>query len=188
MTKPFEIETLSQVKAISSPIRKKLMDLFCREALTTKQAAIILDENPTKLYHHVDCLKKAGFLKLVKTKRKRGTVEKYFQAVATDFKINPALFNPETTGNEATKEIYNLVRSNFEDALQEIKKSLTQKLKDKSGHYNPLVMKNSRIFFTKEKAEELVKVMEAWIDKNCDSDLEENSPHQLTMTIYPIVE
>ena len=44
-----------------------------------------LGEKPTKLYHHVDTLEAAGLIKLVKTKRKRGTVEKYFEAVAERF-------------------------------------------------------------------------------------------------------
>jgi len=43
------------------------------------QVAAQLGEPPTRLYHHVNALERAGVLKLVDTRRVRGTTEKYFE-------------------------------------------------------------------------------------------------------------
>jgi len=43
------------------------------------QVAAQLGEPPTRLYHHVNALERAGVLKLVDTRQVRGTTEKYFE-------------------------------------------------------------------------------------------------------------
>jgi DNA-binding transcriptional ArsR family regulator len=72
---------LEQVRALSHPLRLRLLELFAARARTAKQAAEELGEPPTRLYHHVAALEKAGLIRLCETKRKRGTTEKYFEVV-----------------------------------------------------------------------------------------------------------
>lgn len=43
------------------------------------QVAAQLGEPPTRLYHHVNALERAGVLRLVDTRQVRGTTEKYFE-------------------------------------------------------------------------------------------------------------
>jgi len=74
---------LEQVRALSHPLRLRLFELFAERPRTTKQAAEALGEAPTRLYHHVAALEKAGLVRLRETRRKRGTTEKYFE-VTTD--------------------------------------------------------------------------------------------------------
>jgi len=76
---------LEQVRALSHPLRLRLLELFAERPRTTMQAAEELDEAPTRLYHHVAALEKAGLVRLRETRRKRGTTEKYFEAVAHRF-------------------------------------------------------------------------------------------------------
>ena len=61
----------------------------------TKQVADELGEKPTRLYHHVSVLERAGLIRLVETRPKRGTTEKYFAAVAERFEIDPRAFSGE---------------------------------------------------------------------------------------------
>lgn len=70
--------TLTQVRALAHPLRLRLIELFASGPLTAKQAAQKLGQPPTRLYHHVATLERAGLLRLVRTRSVRGATEKYF--------------------------------------------------------------------------------------------------------------
>lgn len=76
---------LDQVRALSHPIRLRLLELFAAKPRTTKQAAEVLGEAPTRLYHHVAALARAGLIRLRETRQNRGTTEKYYEAAAHRF-------------------------------------------------------------------------------------------------------
>lgn len=76
------MQGLEQVRALSHPLRIRLIELFAQRPMTTKQAAELLGESPTKLYHHVAALESAGLVELRETRQNRGTTEKYFAAVS----------------------------------------------------------------------------------------------------------
>ena len=81
----YRITGMEEVRALAHPLRLRLLELFAQSPRTTKQAAEALGEAPTRLYHHVAALEKAGLVRLRETKRKRGTTEKYFEAVTKRF-------------------------------------------------------------------------------------------------------
>jgi DNA-binding transcriptional ArsR family regulator len=70
--------TLTQVRALAHPLRLRLIELFASGPLTAKQAAQKLGQPPTRLYHHVATLERAGLLRLARTRAVRGATEKYF--------------------------------------------------------------------------------------------------------------
>jgi DNA-binding transcriptional ArsR family regulator len=70
---------LTQVRALAHPLRLKLIELFAAGPLTAKQAAQKLGQPPTRLYHHVATLERAGLLKLARTRAVRGATEKYYE-------------------------------------------------------------------------------------------------------------
>lgn len=71
---------LDQLRALAHPLRLRMMELFAEGPRTTKQVAQQLGEPPTKLYHHVNALERAGLLKLSKTRQNRGAIEKWYGA------------------------------------------------------------------------------------------------------------
>src|SRR5260221_10320947 len=73
---------LEQVRALSHPLRLKLLEIFAARACTTMQAAERLGESPTRLYYHVAALERAGLVRLTETRRNRGATEKYYKAVS----------------------------------------------------------------------------------------------------------
>src|SRR5579859_7219489 len=83
----FWIEDLKQIKAVADPLRQKILSSLTDEPRTTKQVALLLGESSTKLYHHVELLERAGLIRLTHTLPKRGTTEKYFQAIASRFAV-----------------------------------------------------------------------------------------------------
>lgn len=75
-----ESNGLEQVRALAHPLRLRLLELFARQPRTAKQAAEVLGEPPTRLYHHVAALERAGLIRLKETRQNRGTTEKYYEA------------------------------------------------------------------------------------------------------------
>ena len=82
---------IEQLKAISEPLRARILTELCREEQTTKQVAERLGEKPTKLYHHVEQLEKAGLIRMTRTQPNRGTTEKYYLGVAKRFEVGKSL-------------------------------------------------------------------------------------------------
>ena len=81
----YTLKDLDQVKVLADPLRIRILEALLEER-TTKQVADLLGEKPTKLYHHVDALEKVGLIALSRTRQNRGTVEKYYLAVARTFR------------------------------------------------------------------------------------------------------
>jgi DNA-binding transcriptional ArsR family regulator len=76
---PTRRQLTQQLRALAHPLRLRLLEAFAQGPRTTMQVASRLGEPPTRLYHHVNALERAGLLKLVDTKAVRGTTEKYFE-------------------------------------------------------------------------------------------------------------
>lgn len=90
MAKP--IRTLRQVKALAHPLRLRILEELAAAPHTPKQVAGILGRKPTGLYHHVRVLEEAGLVRVTETRRKRGTIEKYYRAVASGVRVDPGVF------------------------------------------------------------------------------------------------
>ena len=80
-----EVSIYVAASAAGRGIGGRLLEALVLEPRTTKQVAEALGEKPTKLYHHVDALEKVGLIRLIRTQRNRGTLEKYYQSVARSF-------------------------------------------------------------------------------------------------------
>ena len=74
--------SVAQLRALAHPLRLRVLELFAEQPRTTMQVAELLGQPPTRLYHHVNALERAGLLRLREKRPNRGTVEKWFEAVA----------------------------------------------------------------------------------------------------------
>ena len=115
----YVISDLQQIKALADPLRQKILGAFVHEPRTTKQVAALLGQPPTKLYHHVDQLERAGLITLVATRPKRGTTEKYFQAVADRFTVAE-----NSLGGESGAVLQDALAEAFASAQAEVRKAL----------------------------------------------------------------
>src|SRR3954462_12886708 len=73
---------VAELRALAHPLRLRILELFAEAPRTTKQVAELLGQPPTRLYHPVAALERAGLLTLKETRKNRGTVEKWYEAVA----------------------------------------------------------------------------------------------------------
>src|SRR5438876_10702154 len=76
------VPELAQMRALAHPLRLRIMELLAEQSRTTKQVAELLGQPPTRLYHHVAALERAGLLRLTETRKKRGTLERWYEATA----------------------------------------------------------------------------------------------------------
>jgi predicted transcriptional regulator len=115
----FTVTTLEQLKALTDPLRQELLDRFSNEPMTTKQVANVLGQKPHKLYHHVEVLEQAGLIRLVRTQQNRGTVEKYYEAVARRFTVDHKLLSASSQANQAVGEIQAMLVNALQTSLVE---------------------------------------------------------------------
>ena len=113
MKPTYEIRDVEQLRAVADPLRQRILGAFLHEPRTTKQVAGLLGQPPTRLYHHVDILERAGLIELVETRQKRGTTEKYYRAIANRFSLS---------GLEGAAEVDDTIATAFRTAEQAIRR------------------------------------------------------------------
>jgi DNA-binding transcriptional ArsR family regulator len=119
----FTLTDLEQVKVLADPLRIRVLEALCDGDRTTKQVADALGERPTKLYHHVEALERVGLIRLTRTRRNRGTLEKYFVAVARRFKTDPRIFSAgETQSEEETEALQSMISTVCETTADEVRR------------------------------------------------------------------
>lgn len=182
------IRDVNQVKVFAHPLRAKLVEVFADKPRTAKQAAEMLGQKPTRLYHHVEALERVGLIKLVKIQKKRGTMEKYYRTVARRFSVDSGLL--QTQGkNRMLGQYRAMFATMLENTINEINESISAKLicpgKKEAGAM--LVRKRIRTDI------ESVKKMETKIQKLVDELAGDGKAkgeieYNLTLAFYPLVE
>jgi DNA-binding transcriptional ArsR family regulator len=105
------LTTIDQLRCLADPLRLRILSIFAERPHTTKQVADLLGEKPTRLYHHVESLLRAGVIELTETRPNRGTVERYYRAVANQFAVADSLLALETTGSSAPGPVSKIAAS-----------------------------------------------------------------------------
>src|SRR2546423_4201209 len=70
---------VAQLRALAHPLRLRIAEQFAEGPSTTMQVAARLGQPPTRLYHHVQVLERAGILRLRETRGNPGAVEKWYE-------------------------------------------------------------------------------------------------------------
>ncbi len=124
---PLSIDNVAQLKALAHPLRMKLLDKFASKPMTTMQISTELGMQPNRLYHHVAKLEDAGLITLVKTRRVRGTTEKYYSSVANSLRIDRSAFKSESSKLVGEIVELGILDSLFNNIRCEVKDYLSQR-------------------------------------------------------------
>jgi len=170
----FLITRPEQATLLADRFKMKLIEAFAIKPITTKQVADKLGEKAPRLYRHVDALVEAGLLVLVEEKPKRGTVERYYQSVATRFEVDPDLFmtDPEVE-SETLKMVKGLLRETESDIL-----SVADKLDFRTCDevLSPIIMRlaisanREQLMSLREKLMEWVSECESLADSEAEAE------------------
>lgn len=175
-----------QIKALASPLRQSILEAMIAAPITTKQVAVQLGEKPTKLYHHVDSLEKVGLVRLVRTQRKRGTTEKYFQAVAQRFVVDRSAIEvvPEAQNDEGQLE--HVISTSLESTLAEIRDSVAGGLIRTDEDAGESVFIRSHLRASPQQVTQLIGRLQEWI-RECQMshDPDAGLEYGVTLAFYP---
>ena len=184
LSSPFVLSDLKQVKALADPLRQSVLGAFGGEPKTTKQIAEGLGEKPTRLYHHVETLERVGLLKLVKKRQNRGTVEKYYQAVAGKFTVDPKLFGHFPKGKQSAIE--RAFASAFESALEDIRHCLDAKVLGVGARQPAALLGQAQIRATPKEAAHLRAEIETWMKTFRSKSRDRGDPYRILVVCYPL--
>jgi DNA-binding transcriptional ArsR family regulator len=115
------VNTLEQFKAISDPLRTKILGIVQQQPATAKQIAERLGATPGAIGHHLHVLEDAGLVQVVARRLLRGIVANYYTRTARLFVYD---LPPEVAGQmtgaaqlDMALEIINTARNEMADAL-----------------------------------------------------------------------
>jgi DNA-binding transcriptional ArsR family regulator len=180
------VENPEQIKALAHPLRQRILELMIEAPITTKQVADRIGEKPTKLYHHVDTLESAGLIKLVRTQKKRGTVEKYYEAVARRFVMDRQSVEVSSAADGEQGELEAVIAGSLDETLDEIRRAMATGLIRADDESGESVFIRSHLRMTPLQMTMLIERLQDWI-RDCQGS---HDPHAeleygLTVAFYP---
>jgi DNA-binding transcriptional ArsR family regulator len=180
------VQTPDQIKALAHPLRQRILELMIEAPITTKQVADRIGEKPTKLYHHVDTLEAAGFIRLVKTQKKRGTVEKYYEAVAERFVMDRQAIEVRSRGDGEQAELETIIATSLDETLDEIRRAMATGLIRADDESGESVFIRSHLRMTPLHMTMLIERLQEWI-RDCQGshDPDAELEYGLTVAFYP---
>jgi DNA-binding transcriptional ArsR family regulator len=190
-TQLYTLADLEQVKVLADPLRIRVLEALCDGERTTKQVADALGERPTKLYHHVEALEKVGLIRLTRTRRKRGTLEKYFVAVARRFRTDPRIFSAgEVPTDEESEALHSMISTVYETTADEVRRLVASDGLDgldQQGVVSFLEVRASDAEIRKLRAR-FKRLLEGIAAKCCtDEPVEEGARrYRLNIAFYPL--
>ena len=187
MKETMMLRDLEQVKIFAHPLRSKIVEAFADKPRTAKQVAEIIGQKPTKLYHHVEALERVGLIELVRTQKKRGTLEKYYRTVAKRFSIDCRLFEAKKNGKEMLGEFRAMIQTMFENTVQEINESISERLICPDRKETEAIIGRKHIHTTTENVKKLEKKIHRLLDSLAAAeDKKGTMEYRLMLVFYPL--
>ena len=187
MKETMVLKDLEQVKIFAHPLRAKLVEAFAEKPRTAKQVAEIIGQRPTKLYHHVEALERVGLIKLVKTQKKRGTIEKYYHTVAKRFSVDSSLFRMKRNNKEMLGEFRAMFANMLENTMQEINDSISERLISPRKSETQATVARKHIRTTPENIKKLEKKIHTLLNYCAEAEGKKGDvEYRLTLVFYPL--
>ncbi len=108
------ITTFEQFKAISEPVRSRILGIIQNQPATARQIASRLEATPGAIGYHLRVLEEAGLAQVVARRLVRGIVANYYTRTARIFQYN--LPKDVTGGRSAALEILDKAREELAEA------------------------------------------------------------------------
>ena len=186
----YRISDIDQVKALAHPLRMRIIEtLAASDPMTTKQVANALGEKPTRLYHHVDMLQKTGLIRLTHTRQNRGTTEKYYEAIAKQFRAGADLFSDESSDDQKNA-LRPMIRTVFDNTLSEMLRlvelnDFEEKLEEEGLlSYLEIHLPQEKVDIVQQKLKGVLEYLQG-LDESEFGD-EELRKFRLTIAHYPL--
>ena len=162
----YYIENLEQLKAVSDPIRWRMLSMLTTKSMTGAQLARELDIPRARAHYHLKILKNAGLLVFEKEQYNRGMIEKYYRAIAKRIFTSKMVESENEPGDrfDNTDKKYELFRNIVLGIIQQVEVDLNNidpKMFIKDWYYS----NQNRFFLTLDQRVEAVKQMNEFMEK-----------------------
>ena len=105
MVDVYYIESITQVRAIAEPTRWHILDLLVVRPMTGAQLARALHIPRARAHYHLNILKEAGLVAFQHEQLNGGLVEKYYGAVARQFRTDHLVDRSRLAAGQASDEL-----------------------------------------------------------------------------------
>jgi len=99
-----------QLKAVSNPLRMRMLEQLIDQPRTATQLGAVLDMAPSRAHYHVKQLEAAGLCRMVEQREHAGILEKYYRAVAGRFRLAGTLTTGPGEAEPVDAEVEEAVR------------------------------------------------------------------------------
>lgn len=116
----FVVDDIDLLKVIAHSIRLDILQSL-KYPKTVKEIARLLKLPATKLYYHINLMEKHGLIQVVETNMVSGIVEKKYQVVARNYRIDDQLLSDQTA---STENMYRMVSAMLDVTRSEIQRTM----------------------------------------------------------------
>jgi DNA-binding transcriptional ArsR family regulator len=159
------VTDLAQIRALADPLRLRILGMLGCVPRTTKQVADLLREKPTKLYHHIEALERVGLIRLIRTRQNRGTIEKYYQAVASRFEVASSALSMGAAAGEKRSAKEAMLTSILEETQKELLAALHLQSPTQADPADVPIVARVIWHGSPRKVQSLRKQLLRWIEK-----------------------
>lgn len=179
----YTIEDLSQVRALSHPLRIEVIKRLCEEPLSVGDVARRLSLPANKLHYHVGELERAGLVVVVEKRRKGHLVEKVYRAVGRSITVDRSIFAEEEGGIGAW---YDVIASVLDSAAIDLRRAIEDREIEPESAERTISLQEE-ISVSPERYEAFRERLSALISEFKDLDEGDGSRHRaaLTVLLYP---
>lgn len=174
------IETYEQLKAISDPLRTKMLMYLVEQPYTVHMLANELNLSRAKILYHIRELDKYGIIKLARTEERGGNLLKYYQAIARGFIPADHLLN-YVESKEATRQSFLEVLSRAKTRVLTAPDETFKLHSSNVEEWNNLSLQNE-FTVSQEKFLEFTKKYRALLEDLISDNTEEEKQHYYLMT------
>jgi len=178
---------LEQIKVLADPLRIRILEELSEER-TTKQVAGRIGEKPTKLYHHIEALERVGLISLTRTRQNRGTLEKYYLAVAMRYQADSRVFaNIDDASDEERETLHAMISTLFDTTKSELielaETSGTMACVEELGivSFSEVRTSKKNLLKIRDRLRKLVEEL-----TTADDETEEEGRYRLTLAYFPL--
>ncbi|MBK8900817.1 MAG: helix-turn-helix domain-containing protein [Anaerolineaceae bacterium] len=182
----FVVDDIELLKVIAHSTRLDILQSL-KHAKTVKEIAKLLKLPATKLYYHVNLMEKHGLIQVVETNVVSGIVEKKYQVVASNYRIDNQLLTEQSAVSE------NMTR--MVSAMLDVTRSEIQRTMEVTQQ-NPFdasrgILWRATLRLTAEQYEAYYGRLQSLLDEiaalSPDSEEAETALYGLTVAYYPVV-
>ncbi|MBK7896840.1 MAG: helix-turn-helix domain-containing protein [Candidatus Promineifilaceae bacterium] len=187
LAQEFLVDDLEVLKVIAHTTRLDILQSLKRPK-TVKEIAKLLKLPATKLYYHVNLMEKHGLIQVVETNIVSGILEKKYQVVAHNYRIDNRLLTDQPAASQELEQMLNTI---FDVTRTEIRRTVQQTEQNPFADDKHIgILWRASLRLTPEQHAEFYGRLQTLLQEmgqyNPQNSAENETLYGLTLAYYPI--